>query len=341
MGRLVTMKLSDGRLQLWVCRDYYLDPITGISRPTFLSSWQAALDPSQPWNSLSPFSVYPPTDPILAVAAGNFPDGSGQLWAQALNSQGSNLLTITKDPNDQWGSWVPFLDQPQMAVPVIGQMAGGGLQIWCVDTDFTIRTAWSQTNSSGWTGWTQVNPSNPPGIPLATWTFTPTGLQQLWARTSGYGSPEVCISTWQTTTDPSAPWNPWQIPFVTASGPLQLPPPDLPIYLDVQSFAAAQSANIVQLFGLRNGALQTTTSTMNSAPSGGWTAWSSIAAPGFMEDITVAQPWSNLLPQSFGPLQLWAIVAPNFGPSQILTSQQASFSSQFGPFEQPGWLMWP
>jgi hypothetical protein len=337
MSRFATLKRSDGGLQLWACRDYQTaDPYTGDPHPTLVSTAQVSTTFDYPSYPLSAFAPYPPAEPIVAIAAGNFSGGGGQLWAQGFTAAGTvALFTITCDANDVWDAqWQPFLDQPVMVMPVVGPAPNGGLQIWCIDAQFTLWTSSSPSNTPGgtWSAWTKVA-STPPAVPFAVCTF-PDNLQQFWGRTSGYSSPEAFISSWQVQ---GGAWSAWQNPFL---------PLHTPIKYDIQAAAATQLSENAQLWALANGVLYTALSAKNAAPAAAWatSTWSpvtSIAAEGFIEDFTVARPATSEIPATYGPVQLWIITLHSPIPAAILTAQLDVITNQLGTWEFDPGLTWP
>jgi hypothetical protein len=341
MSRLATMTLQGGQLQLFVCQDYQPPALPTDPQPqTLLSYIQGS------GSNLAAFDPYPDPYAFIAVAAGNFSDGSAQLWAQGFTPDGTSaLLTIIWDSANGWGQWQGFLDQPQMGDPLVAPTANGGLQIWCTDQ----RGAWtssSQTNSAGgvWSEWTPFPmPSGQTrqplvGVSLAASRFPGPNLAQLWASVenpvAGKGIVEEFSSIWQTTSDPTAAWSAWQMPFQVSSGPL--PGGSQPA---IAAAGAIQRSNYVQLVLLVSGKLYTTKSTA-PGPGGPWVEWTQIPTGGFyVVDMTLYEPYSAT-PTYGVPAQLWAIVLDAPFPEQIMVAQQQEYTTSFAPFQASG-LTWP
>ena len=303
MGRLTTARLSDGRLQLWVCY------------PSLLSTWQVSLDPGAAWTPLSQFD--PDPGRVISLAAGYSPDGRAQIWALGYDNVLRTTWKITGDPNAGWFPWEAFLDQQHLTgyqAPTVGQLSDGRMQMWVMDADFAIWTTWKQSTvpNASWTNWQSFNPATP-GMVLAAGNVS-DGALQIWAKvytaeSEGFSTSGALMSAWKVTSDPNSSWTTWQDPFL----------PELVSGAYKDACGAGQlSDGRLQLWGVTSDGKLHTTWKSSTNPNAAWTDWQNHSPdPGDIEDLTVGR-------LADGRLQLWVASPVSNGTYQILTSQKAS-----------------
>jgi hypothetical protein len=240
------------------------------------------------------------------VGAGNYEtrivaDGQGQTlfagvhgyaYAVSLNDEHGAI------PKPGWGG------TPKLKTIGAAQQGGPrGAQIWGVDLNGQLRSAYQTTPGGAWSGWSGVwNGASPQNVIDITAAQQNDGRVQLWALTAD----NTLYSNYQTA--PGGNWSGWTPNWAGAP--------------KLKTIGAAQQGGPrgAQIWGVDlNGQLR---SAYQTTPGGAWSGWSGVwngASPQNAIDITAAQ-------QNDGRVQLWVLTADNTLYSNYQTAPGGNWS---------------
>lgn len=219
--------------------------------------WSASKGPSldAEWSAWSRVAGAPNA---IHVAAAALPDGRIRLWA--IESQGLALWSTVQtaaDVNAAWEEWKQFpISRFPLANVAVATLPDGRLQMWGVDLENRLWTAWMVTRASDskWAPWNLL-----PGVPkVRQLAVAPTtdGRLQIWA----VDIQNVLWTSWMTNKMPDAAWNVWR---------------KMPNAPAVKQIAAGLLTDKrIQLFATDMQDRLLTSWKVTTVPNANWTGWS-------------------------------------------------------------------
>ncbi|WP_426566107.1 alkaline phosphatase family protein [Angustibacter sp. McL0619] len=237
------------------------------------SSWSGV------WNGSSPSG-------LVSVAAAQQNDGRVQLWVVDGNH---DLFSVWQtSPGGDWVGWTPagWNGAPKLVTVAASQQGGSrGAQLWGVDEQGQLRSAYQESPGGSWSTWSGVwNGSSPSGLVSVAAAQQNDGRVQLWVVDGNHD----LFSVGQTS--PGGDWVGW-----TPAGWNGAP--------KLVTVAASQQGGSrgAQLWGVdEQGQLR---SAYQESPGGSWSSWSGVwngSSPSGLVSVAAAQ-------QNDGRVQLWVV----------------------------------